>query len=275
MDIHEYQGKVMGEKISVIILCYNEEKNIERSVRSILLQTYKNFELIIVDDCSTDCSPEIIQQLSKEDDRIVFLRNASNYGCGKSANIALKAASGKYIARLDADDISETTRLEKQVDYMEKHSECVLCATFADCDNGEELKIQGKYIGDIKKRFVKNNPIVQSTVMFRRTICEKRVLYPELRVFEDYKLWIDLASMGEIYVIPEILVHRYDYNNLSNKKTWEGLNKIDVYRKLLKSQIYAIEKTEKLNYKFYGIVCILGTVAKIAISYPLIWVKGL
>ena len=113
----------MKPLISVVMSVYNGEKYLKRSIDSILNQTFKDFEFIIINDGSTDKSLEIIK--SYDDDRIVLI-DQENKGLTKSLNIGIKTASGKYIARQDADDVSLPDRLKKQVDFLEVREDVVL-----------------------------------------------------------------------------------------------------------------------------------------------------
>ncbi len=110
--------------ISVIMSVYNEQEYIEDAVKSVLDQTESDFELIIIDDCSTDDTVRIIEGLN--DDRIILVRNEENRGLTKNLNRALEMAKGEYIARMDGDDISEPTRFEKQVSYLKAHPDIML-----------------------------------------------------------------------------------------------------------------------------------------------------
>ena len=107
----------MRKLVSVIIPCYNAEKYVEEAVRSIMKQTYLDLEIIVIDDCSTDGTNEILQSLSLEDSRIVFLKNETNLKLIKTLNLGISISKGKFIARMDADDISEPERLVEQVDF--------------------------------------------------------------------------------------------------------------------------------------------------------------
>ena len=137
--------------ISVIMPCYNEQENIARSVQSILDQTFTDFELIVIDDCSTDCSGNIIKHFAQKDSRIIYLKNEKNSGVAIALNKGLRIAKGIFVARIDADDVCEPTRFQKQIDYLKEHPECIICGTFADVFNGKEIVIQGNSQGNIKK----------------------------------------------------------------------------------------------------------------------------
>lgn len=249
--------------ISVIMPCYNEQDNINKALQSILNQTFTDYELIVVDDCSTDRSGEIIKNIAEEDNRVVYLRNVSNAGVARTLNNGLKIAHGKYIARMDADDVCEPTRFQKQVDYLSNHPDCIVCGSFADVFNGKSTFIQGDVKEDPKRHLVKNNPFVHSSVMFKREVGNKKVLYPETKGFEDYGLWIDLSDKGEFGIIPEVLVHRVDINNLETKKTWEGFTKLKVYKKLV---TYQVKATKKTGFIFYGACCVICTGLKIVVT---------
>ena len=111
----EYDHPFRKELVSVIMPAYNAEKTIEKSIRSILLQNYRELELIVADDASTDSTPDIVQRLAQEDSRVKLVRLETNQGCYPARNAALRASRGKYIAFQDSDDISLSTRIETQL----------------------------------------------------------------------------------------------------------------------------------------------------------------
>jgi len=107
--------------ISVVMPVYNTEKFVAEAIESILAQTFTDFEIIIIDDCSTDKSWQIIQDFSEKDQRIVTIQNSENQGLARSLNKGLKIAKGQFIARMDADDISMPQRFEIQLDFLKNH----------------------------------------------------------------------------------------------------------------------------------------------------------
>ena len=249
-------------KVSVIIPCYNEEKNIKNAINSILSQTFSNFELIISDNSSTDNTVQIVEQFA--DSRIRLIKNSKNMGVIWSRNNAISLSRGKYIAVLDGDDTCEPSRLEKQVSYMDSHPECILCGTFADVYDGKEIKKQGRQIKNLKKYLTKNNPFIHSSAMYLRIVDGEIVSYPDRRPFEDYALWIKLSTHGDFYIIPEVLVHRTDFNNLGTKDIWTGYNtKHAVYKKLVEYQFSAIKAT---GYWIPGFFYLFPTIGKAIVS---------
>ena len=148
--------------VSVIMPNYNTpEEYLRAAMESILSQTYSNFEFIIVDDGSTDDSPSIIK--SYQDDRIIFIKNEKNLGITKSLNIALARATGEFVARMDADDISLPQRLERQVHYMREHTDVVVCGTYVSCFGDKDFIKYEKYClplpdcQEMQIRFLFNN----------------------------------------------------------------------------------------------------------------------
>ncbi len=115
--------------VSVLIPCYNVEKFVEESVNSILNQTYTHIEVIAINDCSTDRTGEILYSLAKEDPRITVISNEENLKLIKTLNKGIKLCSGEYIARMDSDDIALPTRIEKEVDFLEKNKDHDIVST--------------------------------------------------------------------------------------------------------------------------------------------------
>ena len=163
-------------KISVILPVYNSQEFLSQSINSILNQTYKNFELIIIDDGSTDKSKEICEYFSKKDNRIIFI-DKDHEGLTKSLNKALKIAKGKYIARQDADDVSLPERFEKQINWFLKNERRVLCGTNCKILNDNNFYKNNKSLkftnSGIKKKLKYSNCFVHSTAMFLRNSSQK------------------------------------------------------------------------------------------------------
>ncbi len=192
--------------ISVVMPVFNGEKYLREAIESILNQTYSNFEFLIINDGSTDESEKIIR--SYIDPRIVYLQNDRNRGLVYTLNFGINAAKGEYIARMDADDISEPTRFERQIEVFTNDPEIGLCGTWA------------KIIGSIKRLHVEinhekircklifKNQFIHSSIMFNReqflskSLIYKKENYPA----EDYALWIDSSYKIKMVNIPEYLI---------------------------------------------------------------------
>ena len=199
----------MNPEISVILPVYNGGKYLKESIDSILNQTFNNYELIIVNDGSTDESLDII--ISYKDERIKLI-NQKNTGLSKALNNGIKLAKGRYIARMDQDDISNPERFEKQIEFLESYSDYVVVGTWANyiSKDGEFLytsKIPYKS-EDLKKGLPYICPFVHSSVMMRADALKKVGGYKDVgRYFyqEDILLWIDLSRIGKFYNLPEAL----------------------------------------------------------------------
>ena len=183
----------MEPKISVIMPNYNTPVDmLTEAVNSILNQTYSNFEFIIVDDCSTNESYNYLKTIS--DSRIILIRNESNLGVTKSLNIALSHARGKYIARMDSDDISLSNRLEKQFLFMEEFPEIVVCGTYAreigDGDNNRYRKIPTQKIYQCSVLFGNIYGLIHPSAFFRASILKKNnIWYDEnIPAAQDYAI---------------------------------------------------------------------------------------
>ncbi len=208
-------------KISVIMSVCNGEKYLKGAIESILNQTFRDFEFIIIDDSSTDRTPEILKEYARKNERIKIITNSENIGLTKSLNEAIKQAKGKYIARMDADDISEPERLEKQVQFMENNPEMVLCGTLGWIINKKGEKIKEKNLkinyNEIKKKLLFNNQFIHSTLFLRKDILNKEGFYDEsFEKSQDYDLVLRLASKYQVANLPIYLIRwRVDDKSLS------------------------------------------------------------
>lgn len=182
--------------VSVIIPCFNAEKYVESAVRSIMNQTYKNLEIIVTDDFSTDKSFEILKNLAKEDSRIKLYKNEKNLKIVKTLNNMVLKANGKYIARMDADDISLPERIEKQVLFLEQNPDIAFCGTnsFLIDENGSK---KGKTFlplsFDENRYFLKfYSTFFHPTIMVRSEIYKENLYDEKFLYAEDYELWARL-----------------------------------------------------------------------------------
>jgi len=218
-------NKVKRPLVSVIMPVYNAEDFLVEAIESILGQTYPNFELLIVDDASTDNSWQIIQKFAQEKPKIVkaFHLNKNTNAAGNGAvNKVLPHAKGQYLARMDADDVALPQRLEKQVEFLEKNPGVILVGTQALVINGE-----GKIIGkktypltnkEIYKKYAVVHPIIHPTCMIRRSaLPNKNKLYRvRFGVNDDYYTFFGLQKYGQFANLPEFLLKYRVHNKNSS-----------------------------------------------------------
>ena len=201
----------MNELVSIVMPSYNTAKYISDSIKSVLAQTYQNWELLIVDDCSTDNTLEIVKSFS--DPRIILLQNEKNSGAAVSRNYALREAKGKWIAFLDSDDIWLPEKLEKQIRFMNENN---LAFTFTDyriCLNGKWLPYINTAPNIINKRKMYNYCYFSTiTVMYDR---EKigLIQIPNLKKNNDYAMWLQIIEKSDAYRLPECLSYYIKHEN--------------------------------------------------------------
>lgn len=218
-------------KVSVLLSNYNGDKHLDESISSVLSQTYKDFEFIIVDDASTDSSRKVIENY--HDKRIKKYYAEKNRNIAYSLNLALSMASGEYIARIDSDDVWELNKLEIQVQYMENHSEWGACFTkvniideysniandmydeYFQLFNSAENKSQREWL---RFFFYQGNCLCHPSVVIRRNVLEHVGGYYHLAYVpaEDYELWTRIVMKYPIHILEEKLV-RYRWEETVNK----------------------------------------------------------
>lgn len=206
-------------KVSVIIPAYNAMNYLPETVESVLRQTFTNFEVLIIDDGSSD---NIVQWASELVDTRVKLIKQANQGVSAARNAGIARAQGEYVAFLDADDLWEPTKLEKQVRCLEDNPVVGLVHTWMILAD-EQGKSKGKLIasnaeGDVWQQLVVRNTILTSSVMVRRCCFENVGVFDcSLRSYEDWELWIRIASRYSFTLIKEPLVlYRQHTSNTSN-----------------------------------------------------------
>lgn len=195
-------------KVSVLMTCYNAASTIEESVRSILAQTFVDFELVVVDDLSSDDSISLIEKIG--DPRIKIKKLEMRHRRTKALNQGFKICRGEYIAVLDADDIAHPTRLAKQVNLLDENPKIVAVGTwFSNINENGDLISRSEFKTTsyaIRKSLAFNNILVHSSMMYRRSTAQSLGGYLEdFEYAQDFALWISLAGVGDIGAIPEQL----------------------------------------------------------------------
>ena len=209
-------------QVSVIMPSYNKEKYIGEAIESIIRQTFSDWELIIIDDCSTDHSVEVIR--SYQDDRIRFYENSFNIGIAEIRNRGIALATGKYIALLDADDISLPERLEKEIAFLDEYPEVdVVFGGFKEID-GEGI-IRETYFTPLKNPdYIKANLMIMDVIpngscMYRKDfIVQHGIRYRDGYLgMDDYLFWVECSLHGRISGMTDVfLLWRNTSNNGTN-----------------------------------------------------------
>ena len=204
------------ELVSIIMPSYNTGKFIEETINSVISQTYSNWELIIVDDCSTDNTDEILKNIN--DDRIIYLKNEKNSGAAVSRNKALREAKGRWMAFLDSDDLWVPQKLEKQIKFMKGNGYYFTYTNYSEID--ENGNLNGKRITGPKK--------ITKTGMFNYCLpgC-LTVMYDaskigliqieDIKKNNDYAMWLKVCKKADCYLLDEELaMYRKRSGSISN-----------------------------------------------------------
>ncbi|WOE70113.1 glycosyltransferase [Hydrogenimonas thermophila] len=263
--------------VSVIMSVYNDSKFLNESIESILNQSYKNFEFIIVNDGSSDSSLNVINEYAKKDNRIVVI-DQKNKGLTKSLNIAIKKSNGDFIARMDADDISCKNRLKEQVKFLVENKEFALVGT-----NIIKIDQYGNFIeknktkysdSEIRKTFCTRNCIAHGSVMLNRKLLGNILYYDEnFKYSQDYRLWTKIARHYKIANLKESLYKLRVHNKSISKQKIEEQS---IYAGVV---AYEFENNEVVNNlkdevnnniylrKKIGLILLMNFEPKIAMKY--------
>ena len=238
--------------VSILMATHNTEKRqLVEAMESILNQTHKNFEFIIVVDGGED--DNFITE-NFHDDRIRIIKNESNFGLAKSLNIGLKQCKGKYVFRMDSDDVSLPTRLGVQICYLEENPDVILCASYAKKigDKIGIITVEFNSQEDIKCQMLVTNPLIHPSVCIRNTcLKENNLKYNEKYIYsQDFEFWQQLKNYGEMYVIPKVLLkYRIHHKQIS-------VSKRDVQNKLCKELLSQVLKKETDLYSKQNMDCL-------------------
>ena len=226
--------------VSIVIPVHNGEKYLKESLDSCLGQTYQDSEIIVVNDASADGTLEILKEYG---DRIKIITVEKQNGLGNVINIGIKESKGKYIARMDADDVMYPTRLEKQVEYMENNPDCVAVGGQIDIiDSNSNVTGHREYVleeSKIKRNMFIYQPFAHPAVMLRKSSAEEVGLYPEnLWKVEDVKFFFLLSKLGTFANLPDtVLKYRLSFNTQSQSNMLEHFKKTVEIRKWAKKDL--------------------------------------
>ena len=232
----------MSDKlVSIIMPTYNCGKFIGRTIESVQAQTYSNWEIVIVDDCSTDETKAIVEEYAKKDARIKYHALEKNSGAAVARTTAMKLAEGAYMAFLDSDDIWMPEKLEKQLAFMQENGYAFTCTAYEQID--EQDKPLGKVIKTIEKtsynRLLLDCPVGNSTVMYD---VEKMGNFevPDIRKRNDDALWLKMLKKEKyIFGMPDVLMrYRIRKNSISSNKFKVIKYHWILYRKIEKLSVF-------------------------------------
>jgi Glycosyltransferases involved in cell wall biogenesis len=256
--------------ITVLMPAYNAERFIGKAIESILNQTYKDFEFLIINDGSTDATESIIQSYS--DSRILYIKNDKNIGLIATLNTGINMANGEWIARMDSDDVALPQRLEYQKNYFDEHKETDVLATtiiFMN-ESGETTgtwSLDQKTINpnDIKSALIRENCIAHPTVMCRTSLLQKFRYRSNSLHIEDYDLWLRLLNRG--YYFAKINTPLLYYRVHTESVTGTHLKKSNFFFRHAKTKWNVL-----IEEALHGKITI--TTIKIKLSMILDFIKG-
>lgn len=207
--------------VSVITPSFNCEKYISATIESVLAQTYQFWEMIIVDDCSTDRSCDIVREFSQDDSRIKLLELDCNSGAAVARTIAMREANGEYMAFLDSDDLWLPQKLEKQLRFMKERDASISCTSYEQINEDGGLRdcVIKAIPSTSYNRLLLDCPVGNSTVMYSVSKLGKFEV-PNIRKRNDDALWLQMLRGGDcILGIPDVLMqYRVREGSISSKK---------------------------------------------------------
>ncbi|MGN6533394.1 MAG: glycosyltransferase family 2 protein [Ginsengibacter sp.] len=241
-------------KVTVLMPAYNAGKYIAEAIQSVLQQSFKDFQLLIINDGSTDNTEAIIRSFK---DQRIRLINQSHKGIATTLNKGLSKAGTEYVARFDADDVCFPERLMQQVLFLDNHVDYIVVGSEAEyiSENGEHL-FNFKSIGHTHERIIQKIysccPFIHSSVMYRKEAVIKAGGYSvHAHNFEDYLLWIQLLKSGRFYNLPQQLIRvRFNPASVTIDERWRGR----IFRKLKHEIISKGSITEKEGSHLYNII---------------------
>ncbi len=232
--------------VSIIMPYYKKSATIKQTINSILSQTYTNFELIIIYDDENSNELDILKKITNKSKKIFILRNKSNLGAGISRNIGIENAKGKYLAFIDADDLWDKKKLEKQIHFMVKNNLSITHTSYKIIDtNGNLISYRKAKTFKTTKSLLKSCDIGLSTVIANRSVFTNNLRFPNLKTKEDFVLWLKLLNNN--YFIVGLDIYLTDWVKLKNslsssiiQKLFDGFKVYNIYMKFntLKSLYY-------------------------------------
>ncbi len=225
----------MSELVSIITPVYNSEKYIAQTIESVLAQTYTNWEMIIVDDCSLDNSRKIIRGFAKKESRIHLIEFGENSGTGKAREEALRKSKGRFVAFLDSDDLWMPKKLEKQIRFMTRNDYPISFTSYKLIDEtGKDLKRLIQVVKSVNlHQYLKNTIIGYSSSMIDLNQTGS-IHIKDVRIRVDTQVWIGLLKKGFVaYGLDEVLmVYRVHKKSISSNKLYAAKKTWDLYYRI-------------------------------------------
>lgn len=246
--------------VSVIIPVFNGASYLIEAVNSVIKSKYNNFEILLVDDGSKDTSKQLCQMLEKKFDNVRFYSFEKNQGLGRVLNFGIKQAKGKYICRINQDDVMRPERLATQVSYFESHPEVVACGSWINMFEEDGSKQTIKFLESdeqIKKIWLIISPFADPSVMYRKTAVIKAGLYQqEFWPGDDTHLWYRLGMIGKLANIQKILVDVRYHKGAASVKYFRKLN--DATYRMHRWAHKNVQPASTLTQLFWIIQYVLG-----------------
>jgi glycosyltransferase involved in cell wall biosynthesis len=233
-------------KCAVLISLYNAEKTLDKTFESLSVQTFQDFRIIAINDCSKDDTLNSLKKWQNRfgEERFFLLANETNIGLTRSLNKGLSFITEPYTARIDADDKWHPEKLEKQIYFLENHPDCDLVGTWYENISSKGLKriTLPETNEEIKRNIFKHNPFAHSCVVFRTNKIKEVEGYDETVYYgQDYDLWLRLLPQSSFANIPEFLCFR----NIENTLTSDGKNQKDQMLQCVKTRIKYLRRYKR------------------------------
>lgn len=248
--------KTSSPLVSIVMPAYNAASYLKASIESVLAQEYKNWELLIINDGSTDGTAAIISEYQKIDKRIKGFSNEGNKGLVYTRNRGLEEANGEYIAHLDSDDLAHPERIKVQLQFLEENKDFILLGSACKLidEIGNPIGIENRTIKNahLKSLLVFSNYFINSTIMLRASAAQKHTYLEAYNFAEDYHYFTQLIQDGQFANINEVLVsYRIHQGNTSSLKKQQQILAIQQLQKNLVEQIglSPSEKEVELHYQ--------------------------
>lgn len=232
----------MDPRITIIIPTFNRASLLPEALKSALCQTFEDFELLVLDDASTDQTHEAVSPFLR-DPRVRFIKHPENIGITENRNYGLSIAKGEYIAMLDSDDVwLDECKLKRQIELMDTHLDCGIVGTFV-----KKMNKDGAIIGDIsykaadssiRRNMMLRNQFTQSSVLIRKSALDKVGWYDtNIPIWEDYELWLRIGTEFKLRNIPEFLTgYRAHETNISNESKEKSIKAYQMIYKLYRKK---------------------------------------